>query len=537
MPGIGGCVSHSWLRRSAFLLVAALMIGLAPVVAVAEEDCGPITSSVVMTEALLACWDGWIIGDDDTDDITVDLDGLTITGRGIYATGANITVRNGTLHGTDAPRFTTGINAAISTDAVLEDLTIIGYSLGVELGARTSLRNSHLEGNGSGAFNYWGYDAWIRDNRFKDNRWGIAYISGGGATITGNHFEGNRAGVQAGISADGGLENSIIRSNRFERNGFGVAIEQFLGANDVMIEDNEILASESSGIAVISIYYNGFTTGGGRNVTIRNNVVEGSGTSPETVTTCLSEAEGCVSRLANDGITVLAWDPAIPPTITVAANRTIGNAGHGIYAPGVTDGGGNLATANGSTPPCVGVNCVDESAEPTFPDVPAGHAFHDEIAWMVNERITTGFDDGTFRPTAPVSRQAMAAFLYRQAGEPAVSVDAGFTDVPTDHPFHDEIAWMVNEGITTGFNDGTFRPTAPVSRQAMAAFLYRQAGEPAVSVDAGFTDVPTDHPFHDEIAWMVNEGITTGLNDGTFRSTQAVTRQAAAAFLYRAAGD
>ncbi|TVR18468.1 MAG: hypothetical protein EA387_14495, partial [Nitriliruptor sp.] len=108
-----------------------------------------------------------------------------------------------------------------------------------------------------------------------------------------------------------------------------------------------------------------------------------------------------------------------------------------------------------------------------------------------------------------------------------------FDDVPSDHPFHDEIAWMVQEGITTGFPDGTFRPVNSVTRQAAAAFLYRLAGEPPVTAAAGFTDVPTDHPFHDEIAWMVQEGITTGFPDGTFRPVNDVTRQAMAAFLYR----
>gem|GEM_PF-5588179 len=48
-----------------------------------------------------------------------------------------------------------------------------------------------------------------------------------------------------------------------------------------------------------------------------------------------------------------------------------------------------------------------------------------------------------------------------------------FSDVPTDHTFHDEIAWLVSEGVTTGFDDGTFRPTVAVSRQAAAAFLQR----------------------------------------------------------------
>jgi len=426
-----------------------------------------------MTEDLLACWDGWIIGDD----LIVDLDGLTIKGREVYVMGADITVRNGTLDGTDAPAWTTGINAMVSMDAVLEELTIRGYAAGVEPGGRTTLRGSTLEGNRSGVFNYWGTGAQIRDNRFQDNTRGIAFIGGGAATIVGNHFEGNRAGIQAGISDDGGMDDSTVRSNRFERNRFGIAIEQFVGADNIVIEENEIFASESSGIAVISMFYDSFYDGGGRNVIIRNNLVEGSGTAPEEVSTCLGQADGCISRLAEDGITVLAWNPAIPPTITVGGNRTVGNAGHGIYAPGVSDGGGNIASTNGASPACVGVTCVDDTPGAPFPDVPPDHPFATEIGWLVAEGIATGFEDGTFRPGAAVSRQAAAAFLYRLAGEPPITGAAGFTDVPTDHPFHDEIAWMVTEGITTGFDDNTFRPASPVTRQAAAAFLYRASAE------------------------------------------------------------
>jgi len=54
---------------------------------------------------------------------------------------------------------------------------------------------------------------------------------------------------------------------------------------------------------------------------------------------------------------------------------------------------------------------------------------------------------------------------------------AEFDDVATNHPFAAEISWLVDEDITTGFGDGTFRPGAAVSRQAMAAFLHRTAEE------------------------------------------------------------
>lgn len=184
---------------------------------------------------------------------------------------------------------------------------------------------------------------------------------------------------------------------------------------------------------------------------------------------------------------------------------------------------------------------VDPPPPPSFSDVPADHPFHADIAWLVAEGITTGFDDGTFRPSAPVSRQAMAAFLYRMAGQPPVALPSPptFSDVGSSHPFRREVEWLADSGITGGYVDGTFRPSAPVTRQAMAAFLHRRAGSPAFEAPSPptFPDVWVGNRFRTAIEWLVAESITTGYVDGTFRPANPVSRQAMAAFLHRIAND
>ena len=178
----------------------------------------------------------------------------------------------------------------------------------------------------------------------------------------------------------------------------------------------------------------------------------------------------------------------------------------------------------------------------TFVDVGADHPFCIEIAWLADEEGAKGWPDGTYRPGVPASRQALAAFLWRLWGQPDPLPGAPtFTDVPSTHPFHDAIIWLAGEGFAEGYDDGTFRPTDPVSRQAAAALLRRQheggrsGGVPAVR-DATFPDVPDGHPFHDDIAWLVDGGIADGYDDGTFRPGAPVSRQAMAAFLYRLYG-
>jgi hypothetical protein len=183
-----------------------------------------------------------------------------------------------------------------------------------------------------------------------------------------------------------------------------------------------------------------------------------------------------------------------------------------------------------------GVGCWDGP----FRDVPSSHPFAAEIGWLVDEGVADGYADGTFGPTAPVSRQALAAFLARYQGAPVPAggcPGAPFADVPADHPFCGEIDWLRLQGLATGYDDGSFRPTATVSRQAAVAMLHRLAGSPgpgaACSGAGPFADVPADHPFCTEIAWAVAAGIASGYGDGHFRGAGDVSRQAAAAFLHR----
>ena len=165
---------------------------------------------------------------------------------------------------------------------------------------------------------------------------------------------------------------------------------------------------------------------------------------------------------------------------------------------------------------------------------------------MVRQGITSGYPGGVFKPTAPVTRQAMAAFLYRAKGSPFGTITcetAPFPDVPADHPFCGQILWLAESGISGGYDDGTFKPEAPVSRQAMAAFLYKASSSsygpggltPAVCPppDDPFPDVPDTHPFCGYIAVALDGGITTGYADGTFKPAAPVSRQAMASFLYR----
>lgn len=179
-----------------------------------------------------------------------------------------------------------------------------------------------------------------------------------------------------------------------------------------------------------------------------------------------------------------------------------------------------------------------------FDDVTTGNVFYDEITWIAAGGYANGYSfpqppadpvEGSFYwPSAPLTRQAMSAFLYRLAGSPAGPFpDPGFADVSVTHPFYTTISWLATTGITTGYGDNTFRPGADITRQAMAAFMFRYRGSPSGSFpNPGFSDVSTSLAFYEEVAWAADVGVVNGYVDGTFRPSAPVTRQAMASFLF-----
>jgi hypothetical protein len=168
-----------------------------------------------------------------------------------------------------------------------------------------------------------------------------------------------------------------------------------------------------------------------------------------------------------------------------------------------------------------------------FADVGLEHPLFDEIEGAAADGIVRGYADGRFRPSAVVTRQAMAAFLFRVSGaaEPT-GCTRRFTDVSPQHPFFADVCWAARTNVAAGYTDGTFRPGAPVTRQAAARLLRRTAdAAPVTGCDTPW-DVSPANPFYGDICWMAANGLTTA---EIFQPASPVTRQAAAAFLQRLA--
>lgn len=180
-----------------------------------------------------------------------------------------------------------------------------------------------------------------------------------------------------------------------------------------------------------------------------------------------------------------------------------------------------------------------------FVDVKTNHKFYNEIAWMFYSGTSTGVRKGGkayYQPKNGVSREAMAAFMYRM-NAPAnykAPKKSPFKDVSTKHKFYKEISWMYTSGLSTGVRSSSGRNYMPkdrVSREAMAAFMFRQYAKPSYKAyGSSFNDVNKKHKFYKEIQWMNDTGLSTGVRSRygkAYQPKNTVTREAMAAFLFR----
>ena len=153
------------------------------------------------------------------------------------------------------------------------------------------------------------------------------------------------------------------------------------------------------------------------------------------------------------------------------------------------------------------------------------------------QQITGGYTATEFRPGNPCTRGQVVTFLWRAAGCPEPTGDTSmFNDASSiAAPYQKAVAWAVENGITTGYNDGSFRPNDSVTRAQFVTFLWRYENRPATSGSiAGFTDASSiAEPYQQAVAWAVEKGITTGYNDGSFRPNATCTRWAVVLFMYR----
>lgn len=184
----------------------------------------------------------------------------------------------------------------------------------------------------------------------------------------------------------------------------------------------------------------------------------------------------------------------------------------------------------------------DPSDEPEmdFVDVPEGAYYYDPVVWAVENGITSGTDETHFSPDRNTTRAQMVTFLWRAAGSPVVNYAMPFTDVDQESYYAEAVRWAAAEKIATGTKATQFSPDASITREQLAAFIYRYAqtlgqgfvGEwyfPLDFADADKVSSWADEPMH----WCTMNGIINGTGKNLLSPQGTATRGQIVTMLYR----
>lgn len=178
-----------------------------------------------------------------------------------------------------------------------------------------------------------------------------------------------------------------------------------------------------------------------------------------------------------------------------------------------------------------------EKVEP-FADSRVSDWFNDDVNYVYGKGIMNGTTATTFAPNASITRGQIVTMLYRMAGSPAVTAAAGYTDVAADQYYANAVAWAAENKIVSGYADGTFKPNAAITREQMASMLYNFAKlqgkdvSKAANINA-FADASAVSAYAvDAMKWACGEGLISGSNN-QLAAKNSASRAQAAAILHR----
>ena len=177
----------------------------------------------------------------------------------------------------------------------------------------------------------------------------------------------------------------------------------------------------------------------------------------------------------------------------------------------------------------------DEGGTADYTDVAADAWYADAVAYVSAQGLMTGTGSGAFSPDTTMSRAMLVTVLYRLSGSPAVSQAGSFTDVAEDAWYADAVAWASEQGVVNGTSATTFSPDDSVTREQMAALLYRYAGATETAGDlSAYIDAGSISAYAvDAMGWCVQNGILNGTGGGKLSPAASATRAEVAAVLQR----
>lgn len=180
----------------------------------------------------------------------------------------------------------------------------------------------------------------------------------------------------------------------------------------------------------------------------------------------------------------------------------------------------------------------DSKPKLPFTDVSTSDWFYSDVMFVYENGLFSGTDSRSFSPNASMTRAMLVTVLYRLEGEPAGTGSSSFSDVCSGSYYEKAVAWAAANGIVTGTGSTSFSPDAKVTREQLAAILYRYAQYKKLDTDAGakldsFSDAGNVSGYASEaLSWAVSEGLINGAS-GRLMPKGDATRAQVAAILHR----
>ncbi len=173
-----------------------------------------------------------------------------------------------------------------------------------------------------------------------------------------------------------------------------------------------------------------------------------------------------------------------------------------------------------------------------FEDVGADDWFCDDVRYVYENGLMNGTEETRFSPYLSTTRGMIVTVLYRMEGAPDTTAACPFADVPAGTYYEKAIAWAAANGIVNGYSATTFGPEDPITREQMAAILYRYASYKGIDVSAAadlsaYGDASSVSAYaRPAMGWVCGAGIVQG-SDGLLLPAAHATRAQIAAILHR----
>ena len=181
----------------------------------------------------------------------------------------------------------------------------------------------------------------------------------------------------------------------------------------------------------------------------------------------------------------------------------------------------------------------DETVKADFADVAADAWYADAVQYVYENGMMSGTSETTFSPDLTTTRGMIVTILYRLENEPTVTGTTAFTDVAADQYYANAVAWAAQNGIVSGIDATTFAPNNAITREQMAAILYRYAQFKGYDVSAKadlsvYTDAAQVSTYAtDAMAWANGAQLITGTSQTTLTPAGNATRAQVATILMR----